>query len=68
MLLSIYYVQAYQEVSQQVKRDQGRQWSNQGWTGFLVPNHPLTSFEVQEYYQNKPKYTSVYSQNKLRVL
>ena len=25
--------------------------------------HPLTNFEIQKYYQNKPKFNSVYSRN-----
>ena len=27
--------------------------------------HPLTNFEVQKYYQNKPKFDGVYSRNNL---
>ena len=30
-----------------------------------MPPHPLTSFEIQSYYQNKPKFNSVYSGNNL---
>ena len=30
-----------------------------------MPFHPLTNFEIQEYYQNKPKVNSVYSINNL---
>ena len=25
--------------------------------------HPLTNFEIQKYYQNEPKFTSVHSRN-----
>ena len=28
-----------------------------------MPPHPLTSFEIQEYYQNEPKFSGVYSRN-----
>ena len=27
--------------------------------------YPLTNFEIQKYYQNKPKFNSVYSRNNL---
>ena len=27
--------------------------------------HPLTSFEIQKYYQNEPKFNGVYSRNNL---
>ena len=27
--------------------------------------HPLTNFEIQKYYQNKPKFNGVYSTNNL---
>ena len=27
--------------------------------------HPLTKFEIQKYYQNRPKFKGVYSRNKL---
>ena len=30
-----------------------------------MPYHPLTSFEIQKYYQNEPKFNSVYSRNNL---
>ena len=30
-----------------------------------MPPHPLTSFEIQKYYQNKPKFNGVYSKNNL---
>ena len=28
-----------------------------------MPPHPLTNFEIQKYYQNKPKFNGVYSIN-----
>ena len=28
-----------------------------------MPPHPLTNFEIQKYYQNKPKFNGVYSRN-----
>ena len=27
--------------------------------------HPLTNFEIQKYYENKPKFDGVYSRNNL---
>ena len=32
--------------------------------GFLMPPHPLTSFEIQKYYQNEPRF-NVFSRNNL---
>ena len=28
--------------------------------GFLIPPHPLTNFEIKEYYQNEQKFNGVY--------
>ena len=33
--------------------------------GFLIPPHPLTSFEIQKYYKNKPRLDGVFSRNNL---
>ena len=33
--------------------------------GFLMPPHPLTKFERQKYYQNEPRFNSVFSRNNL---
>ena len=33
--------------------------------GFLVPPHPLTNFEIQEYFENKPRFNGVYSRDNL---
>ena len=33
--------------------------------GFLMPPHPLTSFEIQKYYQNEPRFNDVFSRNNL---
>ena len=33
--------------------------------GFLVPPHPLTSFETQNYYENESRFNGVYSRNNL---
>ena len=30
-----------------------------------MPPHPLTNFEIQKYYQNKPKFNGVCSKNNL---
>ena len=33
--------------------------------GFLRPPHPLTNFEIQKYYKNKPRFNGVFSRNNL---
>ena len=30
-----------------------------------MPPHSLINFEIQKYYQNEPKFNSIYSRNKL---
>ena len=30
-----------------------------------MPPHPSTNFEIQQYYENEPKFTVVYSRNNL---
>ena len=30
-----------------------------------MPPHPLTNFEIQKYYQNEPRFNSVYSRDNL---
>ena len=30
-----------------------------------MPPHPLTNFEIQEYYQNEPRFNGVFSRNNL---
>ena len=30
-----------------------------------LPPHPLTNFEIQEYYQNEPKFNGVFSRDNL---
>ena len=30
------------------------------WTGFLMPSHTMTNFEIQKDYQSKPKVDGVY--------
>ena len=32
---------------------------------FLMLPHPLTSFEIQKYYQNEPKFNGYFSRNNL---
>ena len=32
---------------------------------FLMPNHPLTNFEIQKYYQNEPRLYGAFSRNNL---
>ena len=34
----------------------------------LMLLHPLINFEIQTYYQNKRKFSDVYSRNKLRKI
>ena len=31
----------------------------------MLPFHPLTTFEISEYYKNEPKFNGVYSRNNL---
>ena len=33
-----------------------------------MPPHPLTNFEIQQYYQNEPKFNGVYSRNNLHKI
>ena len=33
---------------------------------FLMPPHPLISFEIEKRYQNEPEFNGVYSRNNLR--
>ena len=33
--------------------------------GFLMSPHPLTTFEIQKYYKNEPRFTGVFSRNNL---
>ena len=35
--------------------------------GFLILPHPLTNFEIQIYYQNKPRFNGVCSRDNLSV-
>ena len=44
-----------------------RNWKNLLWkeNGFLMLPHPLTSFEIQRYYQNEPRPYGIYSRNNL---
>ena len=33
--------------------------------GFWMPPHPLTNFEIQRYYEDKPRFNGVFSRNNL---
>ena len=33
-----------------------------------MPRHPLTSFEIQKYYQNEPRFNGVYSRDNLQKI
>ena len=32
---------------------------------FLMPPHPLTNFEIKEYYKNEPRFNEVFSRDNL---
>ena len=34
---------------------------------FLMPPHPLTNFEIQEYYQDEPRFNGFFSKNNLSL-
>ena len=34
-------------------------------SNFLIPFHPLTNFEISEYYENEPRFNGVYSRDNL---
>ena len=34
-------------------------------TSLLIPFHPLTNFEISEYYENEPRFNDVYSRDNL---
>ena len=34
-------------------------------TGFLIPSHPLTNFDIQRYYQDEPRFNGVHSRDNL---
>ena len=38
------------------------------WSIFLILLHPLKNFEIQKYYQNKPKFNGVYLRNNLHKI
>ena len=33
--------------------------------GFLMPSHPLTNFEIQNYYENEPRFNRVFSKDNI---
>ena len=33
--------------------------------GYLMAPHPLTNFEIQQYYQDEPRFNGVFSRNTL---
>ena len=33
--------------------------------GFLMLSHPLTNFEIQKYYENKPRFNGVFSRDNM---
>ena len=38
-------------------------WNFNQNQGFLIPPHPLTSFEIQKYYQIEPRFNGAYSKD-----
>ena len=36
-----------------------------GWSKFLMPPHPLTNFEIQNFFRSEPKFNGVYLRNNL---
>ena len=34
-------------------------------SGFLIPLHPLTNFEIRKYFRNEPRFNRVYSRDNL---
>ena len=36
-------------------------------SNLLIPFHPLTNFEISEYYENEPRFNGVYSRDNLRA-
>ena len=47
------------------KRERNRESWLWKQNGFLMLPHPLTNFEIQKYYQSKPRFNGVYSRNNL---
>ena len=47
-----------------IRSDDGVIWAGErvikSRTGFLMPFHPITIFEIQKYYQNEPRFNGVY--------
>ena len=37
--------------------------SKESWSGFLMPSHPLTNFDIPKYYEKEPKFNSPFSMN-----
>ena len=33
--------------------------------GFLIPPHPLTNFEIQKHYKNRPRFNGIFSRKNL---
>ena len=34
----------------------------------LIPPHPLTNFEVKDYYENEPRFNGVYSRGDVSII
>ena len=39
--------------------------NKQSWSGFLIPSPPSTNFDIPKYYENEPKFNSLFSRNNL---
>ena len=44
-----------------VTAGEGTMRAGEGIKKALMPSHPLTNFEIREYYENKPRFNGVYS-------
>ena len=42
-----------------------REWKSKKTLNSLLPFHPLTNIEINEYYKNEPRFNGVYSRNNL---
>ena len=49
-------------------KKQEKKTRSQKQNGFLMLPHPLTNFEIQKYYENKPRFNGVYSRDNLQKM
>ena len=48
-----------------VRAGYGAKGAGYGLKIILIPPHPLTNFEIQKYYENKPRFNGVFSRDTL---